>query len=210
MNTSLLPPPGQLAELVTKNTEINQHTPLDRISVVANPEILVCTLGLNIINGCVQMGVRREDGKVTGPGGKADPKDIDIQSALYREVREEVGITPAQASLRGVILTLKNESTISSPKGTLSYVAKISYPLFETMEPNGEIDKFQWYNPDYALPRERQMFPSDTYWLRDAVYGLFVSGDYQEGVRGQPGQFTERPAAEILEAAGVKLFTQTA
>ncbi|MCP4430570.1 MAG: CoA pyrophosphatase [Gammaproteobacteria bacterium] len=66
----------------------------------------------------------RHSGQVAFAGGKRDPEDADLATTALREVREEIGISPADINLLG---SINHHHTISEFQVT-PYVAELRWP----------------------------------------------------------------------------------
>lgn len=122
--------------------------------------------------GCVLL-IRKKRGlgagKVNGPGGKLEPGETPLQSAI-REAQEEVGITPLNLEERGL---LRFQFTDGYSLECTVFVA--SGLEGEPVETN-EAAPF-WVAVD-AVPYD-QMWADDQHWLPQVLAGQSVDGWFE-------------------------------
>jgi 8-oxo-dGTP diphosphatase len=105
-------------------------------------------------------------GKINGPGGKLDPGETALESAL-REVREEIGVTPTRVEERG---ELRFQFVDGYSLHCVVFIAgDYEGELCETDEAT------PFWVPMAEVPYEK-MWEDDRHWLPEALAGRRFQG----------------------------------
>ncbi|MEA3249480.1 MAG: NUDIX domain-containing protein [Patescibacteria group bacterium] len=101
------------------------------------------------------MLVEELDGEMSFPGGAQEEGDVDMISALRRELREELQLWPEQYEAKGtgVTLSFKYERPESSRFGKTGVTELFDVQLRPGVEPRvtGELKGLGWYAFDRAM-----------------------------------------------------------
>ena len=125
---------------------------------------VVCTL-VFAVRGSEVLLIRKKRGlgagKINGPGGKLDPGETALASAI-REVQEEIGVTPLEIEERGV---LHFQFTDGYSLHCAVFLARdFTGTLIETDEATPH-----WFALD-KIPYE-EMWADDRHWLPEMLAG---------------------------------------
>ena len=108
-------------------------------------------------------------GKINGPGGKVDPGETPIESAL-RETEEELGVRPLDAELRG-------ELHFQFSDGSSLQCAVFLATDFEG-EPHETDEAIPLWTPLDAIPYD-EMWADDRHWLPLLLRGETFAGYFE-------------------------------
>ena len=113
-------------------------------------------------------------GKINGPGGKIEPGETTLESAI-REAQEEIGVTPLELEERGVLHFQFTDGY--SLHCTVFLARDYEGELIETVEATP-----LWFDAD-AIPYD-EMWADDRYWLPRMLEGERFMGWFEfEGDR---------------------------
>ena len=108
-------------------------------------------------------------GKINGPGGKVDPDETPLQSAL-RETFEELGIKPLRAEQRG-------ELHFQFRDGYSLFCTVFRAPDFEG-KPRETDEAVPLWTPLDAIPYD-EMWADDRHWLPLLIRGAGFTGYFE-------------------------------
>ncbi|MEP6673059.1 MAG: 8-oxo-dGTP diphosphatase [Chthoniobacter sp.] len=100
-------------------------------------------------------------GKINGPGGKIEPGETALQSAI-REAQEEIGVTPSELEERGVLHFQFTDGY--SLHCTVFLARRFTGDLIETVEATP-----MWFDFDQIPYAE--MWEDDQHWLPEVLGG---------------------------------------
>lgn len=114
-------------------------------------------------------------GKVVGPGGKAEPGEVPVETAV-REIHEEVGLRVHAADLRAIAVI--TYPFINRPALSQRSHVFMTDVFSGTVASSSEL-RATWF-PVAGIPWER-MWPDAELWLPRALQGTFVERTFSIG-----------------------------